>query len=56
MANEPAANGYAPVDSVEDGYHHRRSQSADVHLASVAEKRRLWRRNALINAALIACW
>ncbi|KAH9920106.1 triose-phosphate transporter family-domain-containing protein [Fomitopsis serialis] len=56
MALEPASNGYAPVDSAEDGYQHSRSLSGDVHLASVAEKRRLWRRNALINAALIACW
>jgi len=56
MAHEPASNGYAPVDSAEDGYQHRQSLSGDLHLASVAEKRRLWRRNALINAALIACW
>ncbi|TFY54322.1 hypothetical protein EVJ58_g8930 [Rhodofomes roseus] len=56
MAPEQAANGYAPIGTEEEGHQHRRSLSGDVHLASVAEKRRLWRRNALINAALIACW
>ncbi|KZT65966.1 TPT-domain-containing protein [Daedalea quercina L-15889] len=57
MAHEPASNGYAPVELVvEEGYQHGRSPSAELHLASLAEKRRLWRRNALINAALIACW
>jgi solute carrier family 35 protein C2 len=56
-------NEYAPEDPVaytalrrfsnEDGDAVRAS---DIHLASVAEKRRLWWRNAVINAFFIAAW
>lgn len=31
-------------------------EAYSIHLASVAEKKRLWWRNAFINAFFIACW
>ncbi|GBE81470.1 Uncharacterized transporter [Sparassis crispa] len=54
MANERIANGYTLVDSDRDVHEHE--FDLDVHLASLAEKRRLWWRNALINTFFIASW
>ena len=32
------------------------TRAAGIHLASITEKRRLWLRNAIINALFIASW
>ncbi|OBZ67087.1 putative transporter C22E12.01 [Grifola frondosa] len=60
MTREHGTNGHVLLDSEshptqndspsEHGLEH------SVHLASLAEKKRLWWRNALINAAFIASW
>lgn len=32
------------------------TRAAGIHLASIAEKKRLWLRNAVLNALIIALW
>lgn len=36
--------------------HHITEEDEQIHLASLAEKKRLWWRNAVINACFIASW
>lgn len=65
MASHPlAAEDYALQDATpQDSRHHypilnhdRIDDDEHVHLASLAEKKRLWWRNAVINALFIASW
>jgi hypothetical protein len=41
------------IDSHEDD---EITRAAGIHLASIAEKKRLWLRNAVLNALFIAIW
>lgn len=60
MAQDDSTYGYALVDSVTPqplgANHEEHEYDAEVHLASLAEKKRLWWRNAFINASFIASW
>lgn len=60
MTYETDSDGYTLVDSDShtalESNHVELDDDATTRLASLAEKRRLWWRNALINAAFIASW